>query len=369
MKSRWTGSALALSAGLGAAWLGSMVACNGATETAATGAAGSGGASGTATTGTTTAAGGSTTTGGDDCPDEQFLDVSAFAGAGAAYPKPALEVHCENGEVIVESNGIPHYEFVATTPNDLEEQVYAWHFPLVPKAAAAPTDIPLLGPAGVAANGMPIYGPNEAEMPDPYGDPVFNGIMDDCLGHTGANGTYHYHALLVACLTKVAGDTKPSPILAYAFDGYPVYGPYECADSTCGTTVELKSSWERTGDPSTYAWDNNKCTKATCDSPTGEYLDRCNGHTGPNGDYHYHATLAKDEPAYTGFPYILGCYHGTATNNAGGGMMTGGGPTGGGPTGGGGMLPACAPGQMQMCCGDGKCAGPETAMNCAADCG
>ena len=63
------------------------------------------------------------------------------------------------------------------------------------------------------------------------------------------------------------------------------------------------------------------------------------------------------------FPYILGCYHGTATQNGmmGGGMM-GGGMMGGTP-------PMCTmPGQM-MCCGDGFCGGPETPQNCPADCG
>ena len=119
----------------------------------------------------------------------------------------------------------------------------------------------------------------------------------------------------------------------------------------------------KTGDPTTYAWDNHACTKDTCINPSGEFLDQCNGHVGPNGDYHYHATLPKDETDYTGFPYILGCYHGSATQNGmmGGGMM-GGGMMGGTP-------PMCTmPGQM-MCCGDGFCGGPETPQNCPADCG
>jgi hypothetical protein len=39
-------------------------------------------------------------------------------------------------------------------------------------------------------------------------------------------------------------------------------------------------------------------------------LDECNGRFGPDGTYRYHATAT--------FPYILGCYRGTA-NGAGGG--------------------------------------------------
>ena len=40
---------------------------------------------------------------------------------------------------------------------------------------------------------MPIYGPNEAQHPDPFGDPYINGILDFCHGHTGPQGDYHFH--------------------------------------------------------------------------------------------------------------------------------------------------------------------------------
>ncbi|MBM4359718.1 MAG: YHYH protein [Deltaproteobacteria bacterium] len=288
-------------------------ACNEVAETVSSGGSGGGGVETvTTTTTTTTGSGGATS-----CPSKNFLDVSQFAGAGANYPKPELSVTCAGDVVTVTSNGIPHYEFVATTPNDLKEQAFTWTFPRAPKVAATTTEVPLLGTAGMAVNGMPIYGPNEAQMPDPYGDPVYNGIIDDCLGHTGGQGDYHYHALLVKCLTAKSEDVKPSPIVGYALDGFPILGPFECADKDCTTPVEMRSSWEKTGGPTTYAWDNHACTKATCDKPEGVYLDRCNGHVGPSGDCHDHATLAKNEPTYTGFPYILGCYRGTPSSQRG----------------------------------------------------
>jgi hypothetical protein len=319
---------------------------------------------------TSTNSGSNTTNGGQGaaCPASQFLDVSALDGAGAGYPAPELSVSCDGDEVVVTSNGIPHYEFVPTTPNDLAAQNYEFRFPLSPSYQQQTSEVARLGAIGVAVNGAPIYGPNEGAMPDPFGDPIYNDIMDDCLGHTGPGGSYHYHALLVKCLTQGSQDTQPSPIVGYAFDGFPIYGPYECADTDCSSVIELKSSWERTGDPTTYAWDNNTCTKDSCTNPSGEYLDQCNGHVGPGGDYHYHATLAKTEPDYTGFPYILGCYHGIAT--ATGGMMAG--PAGGGmagPAGGGGMMPPkCNEQRTMMCCGDDFCGGPENAQNCPEDC-
>jgi hypothetical protein len=236
----------------------------------------------------------------DECPTANFPPVSPDP-ANAAYPDPYLNVYCEGDEVIVEANGIPGYEFVAITPNPLEEQDWQWHFPLHPEQAAQTSEIPLLNSIGIAINGLPIFGPNEAAMPDPYGDPVYNQIVDYCLGHTAPMGVYHYHALLVECLTADTPAGEPDPVIAYSFDGFPIYGPMGCLDADCTEVVEFVSGWVQTGDPSTYAWDNHEYQGGA--DPT--ILDQCNGHVGPLGDYHYHATAS--------FPYVLGCYAGTAT--------------------------------------------------------
>ncbi len=261
----------------------------------------------------------------DGCPDEHFLDVSQSEGPGAGYPDPELSVTCTDDELVVASNGMPNYTFVAMTPNALTEQDHQWTIPLQPEIADSVTEIPLLGTVGFAVNGLPFYGPNEAAFPDPYGDPVYNGIMDDCLGHTGGTGDYHYHAMLVACLSGDVPEGEPSPIVGFALDGFPIYGPMVCVDAACTQMVELQSAWETLGDPTTYAWDANEYVEKA----DAVYLDECNGHVGPNGDYHYHATNS--------FPYLLGCYTGTPSADAGGGDPTGGGggPPGGGPGGGG----------------------------------
>ncbi|MBT9557680.1 MAG: YHYH protein, partial [Myxococcales bacterium] len=156
----------------------------------------------------------------------------------------------------------------------------------------------------------PFYGPNEGPTPDPYGDPVYNGIMDDCLGHTAQAGDYHFHAFLDECLGGAGDLDTPSPILGYALDGFPIYGPYGCVDAACTQVVEFQSSWEQTGDPTTYAWDNH----AYVAKAGTQYLDQCNGRTGPDGKYRYHATA--------GFPYLLGCYRGTPSTTTGGGGET-----------------------------------------------
>ena len=112
-------------------------------------------------------------------------------------------------------------------------------------------------------------------------------------------------ATLAACPTEgIIGRTDASPVIGYANDGFPIYGPFGCSDADCSKVIEYKSAWKRTGNPSTFAWDNHKYVARKQD----KYLDQCNGHEGPQSDYHYHAT--ED------FPYILGCYSGSADPGA-----------------------------------------------------
>jgi len=293
-----------------------------------------------------------------DCAADNFLDVSGAAGAGSGYPKPSLSASCSSTTVTVQSNGIPTYEYIALTPNGLQAKNYTFNFPRFPSAAASTTTVPLLGNVGVAVNGIPIYGVNEGPQPasDAYGDPIAANILDECGSHSAQQGTFHNHKLQVKCLVQSAVSSsqpwnnadpppsEPSPIIGYAFDGFAIYGPYDCTDASCTAVHEMLSGWDSTGYqggtagctssaacssgyctevmisgtlttacvPKTCVWSNNKFTAKA----GSQYLDQCNGHIGPKGDYHYHTTTA--------FPYILGCYRGTATNNGGNGTPPGG---------------------------------------------
>lgn len=240
------------------------------------------------------------------CPTEAFLDVGQYAGAGEGYPKPRLAVECDDDTLVVSSNAIPHYEFVQITPNPLVELNRDYRFPLRPTLAETPSPLSLLGPSGVAINGIPLFGPNEGPVPYPgFGDPIYNAIMDRCMGHTARQ--YHYHALVESCLGVETGPVRPSPILAFAADGFPVYGPFGCADEDCSEVIEFKSSWEQLRTPEIDAWDAYRFVPKS----EAEYLDRCNGHSGDDhgGKYHYHATSR--------WPYILGCFSGTPSADAG----------------------------------------------------
>lgn len=228
----------------------------------------------------------------------RLLDVSKFEGAGEQYAKPSVEGVCEGGEFIIRSNGIPHYEFVQITPNPLIAQKNEFRMPRRPQLAEEPTSLPFLGSTGVAVNGIALYGPNEGPVPavERFGDPIFNAIMDECMGHTADQ--YHYHALNQPCLTDGVKEGAPSPVLGYALDGFPIRGPLGCADRDCSEVIRYESAWEMTGDPTVNSWQ----AYTFVEKKERQFLDRCNGHNGPEGDYHYHATAT--------FPYILGCYSG-----------------------------------------------------------
>lgn len=333
-----------------------------------------------------------------NCPHAALLlDVSTAPGAGSSYAKPTLAGTCSGDYFLVTTNGITPYKFVAMTPNPLTAKNATYKVPLKPAIAAAATQIGL-GSVGVAVNGMAIYGPMEGPQPtaEIYGDPIYNGLTDGCNGHTSP-GEYHYHALMAKCLTKEALISEPwalpepdaskaSPLLGWALDGFPIYGPNACKDTACTAVETVLSGYAKTGDPKTHAF-----LAYTWSAHAGDarYLDECNGRVGPDGQYRYHATA--------NFPYTIACYRGTPSVAAAApadmkglpGKAPAGGTGGTGGTGGGpkscaaeaDCSGACPPGSKGCTCATtptGKlCAptcsaaadcptGPDGAMNCLA---
>ena len=165
-------------------------------------------------------------------------------------------------------------------------------------------------------------------------------------------GTYdyvcNYHSSMTATITVVEPDivwtdynfskvdsSLHSPIIGFAFDGYPIYGSYGLVD---GDVTLMKSNYilkEDSGmgyngiDDYEYSLDN------------GGHLDACNGRFSatpefPDGIYHYYSTMpvmGENPDANNAFPYFINCYRGIAeTSNADGGALDGGGGnTGNGP--------------------------------------
>ena len=252
------------------------------------------------------------------CAEESFLDLSLWPGPGGTYPLPYMAVTCGQTYMTVASNGITPYAFMQVGPHDMLEQnpPAQYQIPRTVAWNATVTQSTVVGPVGVAINGMVIATPSASSGPLKYGDPEDQEVPDGCLGHPTPGGLYHYHALKASCFYPAADDgdlrgdacTAPSPVIGWAFDGYPILGPCECLDAACTNVVEMRSSWDwavgSDMDSSDcvyqdYSYYGNGNMEA---SDGDEFLDECNGHYGPGGDYHYHATNE--------YPWTLRCFRG-----------------------------------------------------------
>ena len=217
--------------------------------------------------------------------------------ANSEYPDPELAVSCTDELIVVQSNGIPSFEFVPTTPNALQAQSYSWEIPRYPEVANAASDVPLGGPVAIAVNGLPLFGPTEAPFHG-YRDPVLDQLLDYCAGHTAPGGVYHFHARPDCLFEDAEGNT--SLVLGYAFDGYPILAPWMCEDSDCASIKPVESSWSQIeevyGTTIDNAWDAHEYIAGSGD------LDECNGRELAGGGYAYYMTDT--------FPYFMGCYRG-----------------------------------------------------------
>ena len=170
----------------------------------------------------------------------------------------------------VESNSMPdHRMMVGITAWQQQvpiPQPYfgdnAWRIPLEPVVAKNPMSAKshfFRGAIALAANGVPIFNPIKN---DGRTDTLLAGELDEFGGHCGRGDDYHYH-IAPTHLQAIVGKDKP---IAYALDGYPIYGYTE-------------------PDGSEVQW-----------------LDEFNGHSTPQLGYHYHATKK--------YPYLNGGFHG-----------------------------------------------------------
>jgi len=195
--------------------------------------------------------------------------ANAPTTAKAFLPFSKLDLRVEGDYLYVGSNGLPdHNMMVGITAWQQQvplPQPYmgdnAWRIPLKPVPAAQPAMIKgrfLRGAIALAVNGIPIFNPqnNRGEVSQEIGE------LDQWGGHCGRADDYHYH-ITPLHLQAQAGKGMP---VAYALDGYPIYGLTEPDGS-----------------------------------PVGK-LDECHGHEDAKLGYHYHASMQ--------YPYVIGGFHG-----------------------------------------------------------
>ncbi len=217
---------------------------------------------------------------------DRFVDLFSYHAKDSNKDGiPNLKLSHDERCLIIESQGYPNHPTAvfpnSGNPNSVKVQQFVFRLPLVPEKSNRITTVPM-GAIGMALNGVVFFNPFEME-----GQNAVEGYsevwLDSCCGHPQQSGIYHYHKYPSCVKSPFPDDGKQhSPVIGFAWDGYPVYGPYEGVGEMA---KDLK------GD---------------------QALDVCNGHSDAVRGYHYHVTPGR-------FPYIIGGYAGVveAANNRG----------------------------------------------------
>jgi hypothetical protein len=278
--------------------------------------------------------------------------------------------------VYVNSSGIPAYTvgpYLDGNPALATNNNWLFKFPQNPTENTGNRTETPLGPIGVFINGVPIYDYKDAASYNSStrsddmrnGDGVWNRNaiaaendgFDCAKGHpspifsggrpgqgTLEGGSYHHHQNPMAFnldLVEVSDvcdlyladglynldSTVHSPLIGFAFDGYPIYGGYGYADPNDANSAikRMESSYqERDITVRTHYADGTDVTDGpdvNNDYPIGWYredyefksgsgdLDEHNGRfcktpEYPNGTYAYFATVDKNWNS--AFPYVIG---------------------------------------------------------------
>jgi hypothetical protein len=298
------------------------------------------------------------------------------AGGSASIANNIL-VNCQKVQystnfAYVTCTGVPAYAtgpFQDRNPSQAADQNAIFKIPLSPQQNTGTKTATTPGNIGVFINGVALFdyrdgvawnnttgalcgGPGNPMCPGGMGavsawnrDAVLaeKAGFDCAKGHP-AMGNYHHHQnpsafdLDLTVVSTVCNlydadglykidSTRHSPLLGFAYDGFPIYGAYgyKNADGT-GGVVRMKSSYQlntattRINGPNvsaTYPLGYFREDYAFVSNPAADYLDVHNGRFSrtpeyPNGIYCYFATV--DSRWNSSYPYVVGpTFYGTVT--------------------------------------------------------
>lgn len=264
-------------------------------------------------------------------------------------------VQYSSANVYVSSADIPAYGIGPWpgNPNTATDQSYTFKITRTPQVNAGTKTTTPLGPIAVLTNGVVAFNAKDGRSYNNqnvwHQDAVVNegSSFDNCEGHPNATGSYHHH-LNPRCL-YTPDPAQHSPLIGYAFDGYPIYGEFAWANANgTGGIQRMRSSYRlrnittRTTLPNGTALSPAQYGPAVSATyPLGFYvedweyvaglgdLDAYNGRTGvtpeyPGGTYAYFVTL--DDAGEGLYPYVIGpTYYGVlvaGNTGPGGGHVT-----------------------------------------------
>ncbi|HEX8749396.1 MAG TPA: YHYH protein [Pyrinomonadaceae bacterium] len=261
-------------------------------------------------------------------------------------PSDVQQVRYSDNYVYINSTGIPSYSIGpwAANPNTASNQSYVFKIPRHPTENTGTKTSTPLGSIGVWKNGVVMFNALDAMSYQNQNIWHQNAVVvegpsfDSCLGHPQQTGAYHHHQN-PRCL-YTANAAQHSPLLGYAFDGFPIYGPYGYSNANgSGGIKRIVSSYRlrnitqrRTLADGTSLSASQYGPSVSTQYPLGYYaedyeymsglgdLDQYNGRFTvtpeyPNGTYAYFVTTNSD--GTSAYPYIIGpSYYGVvATEN------------------------------------------------------
>jgi hypothetical protein len=222
--------------------------------------------------------------------------------------------------VYIKTSGIPNYYKHGVTHNDGKDLQATWNITRTPAPSGNPTGV-MGGQMGLMLDGSVFFHPGDAQSYNSAGvwnrlAYYFEGVdMDAANGHSTPTNMYHHHFDNLALHDW--DSSKHAPIVGYAWDGYPVYGPfaYEGTGGT-GKITRIRSSYRtksyttRTNGPNVDMQYPIGCFIEDWEYVQGYgHLDQHNGRFTitpeyPNGTYAYFTTV--DENLKPIYPYFVG---------------------------------------------------------------
>lgn len=268
-------------------------------------------------------------------------------------------------DVYITTTGLPSYitgPFLDGNPNVAGNQKAIFKFPLTPKKNTGTPTATTGGNIGIFINGVALFDYrdgvswNNAQsklcggpIMGCTGDGIWNrdAIVGERLGFDCSKGhpagtNYHHHQnpsafnldlnVISTVCNLYASDglytintSQHSPLLGFAYDGFPIYGAYAYTDTNgTGAITRMKSSYSlknittRTSGPAvstTYPLGYFKEDYQYTAPTTTDYLDEHNGRICktpeyPNGTYAYFCTV--DAGHNSAYPYVVGpTFYGT----------------------------------------------------------
>ncbi|TWU03928.1 sulfatase-like hydrolase/transferase [Neorhodopirellula pilleata] len=226
-----------------------------------------------------------------------YKDIDGNLVEKDEYKPDSVVITVTDDHIVMQSRNLPNHptatfpdkwRMLDSNPSYIQEKANTWYLPKYPKLAKDPIAMDSqnsngglpMGPIGVATNGVIFFNPFDHIFET---DAVWR--LDRCCGHPSPQSAYHYHKYPVCVKTPWSDEGRMhSSVIGFAFDGFPVYGPYEA---------------------------DGLLAKDDKDNPLNEF----NLHTDEERGPHYHVTPGK-------FPHIIGGYWGEVDPKNGRGRRT-----------------------------------------------